>query len=73
MKGTILNDAIPEELQPKIVELSIAALKKHTTDKDAASEIKNALEETKPYNEKGFGTWNVVVGHHFASSLTFED
>merc|ERR1712216_209877 len=92
--GTILTDAIPEELQPTIVELSIKALKNHSTDKDAATEIKNALEgnhstekgahddpkarekkekELKPYNEKGFGTWNVVVGHHFACSLTYED
>lgn len=54
-------------------ELTLKAFKSQSVDKDVATDIKNALEETKPYNEKGFGTWNVVVGQSFAVSITFED
>jgi len=65
-KAIIKNVDMAEEMQQESVDIAVAALEKHSIEKDVASFVK------REFDRKFGPTWHVVVGKNFGSFVTHE-
>lgn len=62
---------MPDDKQEKCIRLCDEANKKHKLDKEVCSEIQKMIHAEPLLHDPQAG-WHVIVGQHFASSITYK-
>jgi len=68
----IRYSAFTDSLQKKAIMIVDEVLNRIKLDKDASTEVKRQIETNKEINTDENGAWHVIIGKHFASSITHQ-